>query len=207
MEPFSTKNWQVFYLKHVSKLLLKAKSNSRPRYPCSYPSSVAHSQGNPSTRWATTASVAASTRHGMNANFVTTKLNLLRAAESRPRPALMRMTTIATNLQHDDAPTFLLLTSVTFANIYFLFIALVLIYIGWSKLLTKKSGKCFPLEYTYFLNIFLANLHSSVVLMLIYCRQNVSEMGIKFSWQRVIHKSAVENYSRIVKHIISPCTV
>jgi hypothetical protein len=54
---FLNKNLTVFYLKHISKLLLKAESNSRPRYPhlvlinpCSYPSSAPHSQGNPSTR-------------------------------------------------------------------------------------------------------------------------------------------------------------
>jgi hypothetical protein len=51
------------------------------------------------------------------------------------------MTTIATNLQHEDAPTFILLTSVTLADIHFLFIAMVLIYIGGSTLLIKKSGK------------------------------------------------------------------
>ncbi|KDR23968.1 hypothetical protein L798_07904 [Zootermopsis nevadensis] len=71
------------------------------------------SQGNPSTKWATTATVAASTRHGMNANFTTTKLNLFRAAASRPRPALIRMTTIATNLKHRVISAFISLTLVT----------------------------------------------------------------------------------------------
>jgi hypothetical protein len=73
----------------------------------------------------------------MNANFVTTKLNLLRAVESRPRPALMRITTIATNLQHEDAPTFILITPDTLADTHFLFVAMVLIYIGGSTLLIK----------------------------------------------------------------------
>ena len=63
------------------------------------PSINPQASGNPNIRCDATATVTASTRHGMNANRTTPQDSFFKATGSRPKPARVRITTSAMFLQ------------------------------------------------------------------------------------------------------------
>lgn len=67
-----------------------------------HPSINPQIQGKPSSKCDATATVTVSAKQGVNANLITPKDNLRRATGSRPRPALVKMTTSAIFLKEGE---------------------------------------------------------------------------------------------------------